>query len=112
MDSYKMIAPSIKTFDSYPDSYHRDAFDSYHRDSLDSYAHSKFDSYLIGVCVCGFNMRNPTTPPRPRDHELVKQMRHAAQPHLPAHKIRSTCSTQHQKGEIINWRWQRGTYTY
>ena len=56
--------------------------------------------------------RNPTTPPRPRDHELVKQMRHAAQPHLPAHKIRSTCSTQHKKGEIINWRWHRGTYTY
>ena len=37
MDSYQLIAPSIKMFDSYPDSYHKDAFDSYHRDSLDSY---------------------------------------------------------------------------
>ena len=37
MDSYQLIAPSIKMFDSYPDSYHKDAFDSYHKDSLDSY---------------------------------------------------------------------------
>ena len=65
MDSYKMIAPSIKTFDSYPDSYHRDAFDSYHRDALDSYSDSyhkdAFDSYhtrtrSIAMCVCGFNI--------------------------------------------------------
>ena len=37
MDSYQLIAPSIKTFDSYPDSYHKDSLDSYHKGSLDSY---------------------------------------------------------------------------
>ena len=45
MDSYQLIAPSIKMFDSYPDSYHKDAFDSYHRDSLDSYHRDSLDSY-------------------------------------------------------------------
>ena len=36
-------------FDSYPDSYRKDALDSYHKDSLDSYSNSyhkdAFDSY-------------------------------------------------------------------
>ena len=45
MDSYKLIAPSIKMFDSYPDSYHKDAFDSYHKDSLNSYYRDSLDSY-------------------------------------------------------------------
>ena len=48
MDSYQLIAPSIKMFDSYPDSYHKDAFDSYHRDSLDSYHRDSLDSYPQG----------------------------------------------------------------
>ena len=126
------------------DSYHRDSLETYAHSKFDSYpigcvcAVSTCASAVFmhqHVCngaaqCCGLSSkttelsspppsapnkaRNPTTPPRPRDHELVRatQMRYAAQPHLPAHKIRSTCSTQHRKGEIINWRWHRGIYTY
>jgi hypothetical protein len=45
MDSYQLIAPSIKMFDSYLDSYHKDSLDSYHKDSLDSYHKGSRDSY-------------------------------------------------------------------
>ena len=70
MDSYKLIAPSIKTIDSYPDSYHKDAFDSYHKDSLDSYHRDSLDSTSSMASVL---IAPPSIAP-PRPHAFCMSM--------------------------------------
>ena len=79
MDSYQLIAPSIKMFDSYLDSYHKDSLDSYHKDSRDSYHKGSRDSYHRDALDSSSSMASvliapPSIAPPPRPHALCMSM--------------------------------------